>query len=151
MNSEPRDVRSGARDALAEVASDDPRKGDEGARALRRLGGAALPYVLPLLDTLSPDARGRAAVALAPVAARMGLGDRAGLDQPETAAPFWARFWDDRALDFTRTAVDRAVERLVEHGSDLRERDLAALDTFALPEILRAIGDPTSTARRSSG
>ncbi len=107
---------------------------------MQRLGGAALPYVLPLLDTLSPDARGRAAVALAPVARRMGVGDRAGLDQPETAAPFWARFWDDRALDFTRTAVDRAVGRLVEHGSDMRERDLVALDTFALPEIVGAIG-----------
>jgi peptide/nickel transport system permease protein len=140
VNYDPRDVRSGAQGALAQVASDDPRDQEEGASALQRLGGAALPYVLPLLDTLSPDARGRAAVALAPVAARMGLSDRVGLDQPETAAPFWARFWDDRSLDFTRSAVDRAVERLVEHGSDMRERDLAALDTFALPEILGAIG-----------
>jgi hypothetical protein len=35
--------------------------------------------------------------------------------------------------------VDRAVGRLVEHASDLRERDLLALDTFALPEIIRAM------------
>ena len=60
------------------------RSKTQGARALQRLGGAALPYVLPLLDTLSPEARGRAAVALAPVAERMGLADRTGLDQPET-------------------------------------------------------------------
>jgi peptide/nickel transport system permease protein len=139
FNADPRDVRSYARDALGRLASEDPGQQDEGARTLQRLGGAALPYVLPLLDTLSPDARGRAAVALAPVADRMGLVERAGLEQPATATPFWTRFWDDRALDFTRAAVERAVERLDEHGSDLRERDLTALDTFALPEVLRAI------------
>jgi peptide/nickel transport system permease protein len=149
FNANPRDVRSNAQGALAQLAADEPARAqgsaqaegpqEEGARALARLGGAALPYVLPLFDSLSPDARGRAAVALAPVAGRMGLVDRAGVDQPETAIPFWTRFWDDRALDFTRTAVERAVERLVEHGSDLRERDLVALDTFALPEILRAM------------
>ena len=139
VNADPRDVRSNAREALTRVAAEDPGLHDAGARALERLGGAALPYVLPLLDSLSPDARGRAAVALAPVAARMGLTGAAGLDQPEIAAPFWTRFWDDRALDFTRPAVERAVERLVEHGSDLRERDLVALDTFSLPEIMRAM------------
>ena len=96
--------------------------------------------MLPLLDTLSPEARGRAAVALGPVADRMGIADRTGLDQPATATVFWTRFWDDRALDFTlQRRRRRAVEQLVEHGSDLRERDLAALDTYALPEIVRAI------------
>ena len=139
VNADPHDVRSNARQALALVAAESPRAQEEGAHALQRLGGAALPYVLPLLDTLSPEARGRATVALAPLAKRMGLADRTGLEQPETATPFWTRFWDDRALDFTRTAVERAVERLVEHGSDLRESDLIALDTFALPEVLRAI------------
>jgi peptide/nickel transport system permease protein len=139
FNPDPADVRTGARDALALLATEDPRQQEEGARALQREGGAALPYVLPLLDTLSPEARGRAAVALGPVADRMGIADRTGLDQPATATVFWTRFWDDRALDFTRNAVERAVERLVEHGSDLRERDLAALDTYALPEIVRAI------------
>jgi peptide/nickel transport system permease protein len=149
VNADPRDVRSNARDALAHLAADGPGQEDqrkEGARSLQRLGGAALPYVLPLFDSLSPDARGRAAVALAPVAERMGLGDGAGLDRPETAVPFWARFWDDRALDFTRAAVERAVDRLAEHGSDLRERDLAALDTFALPEILRAVASGVDRA-----
>ncbi len=146
FNAEPRDVRSHARDALALVATEDTQAQEEGAQALQHLGGAALPYVLPLLDTLSPEARGRATVALAPVAERMGLADRTGLEHPETATPFWTRFWDDRALDFTRTAVDRGVERLAEHGSDLRESDLTALDTFALPEILHAITTGTDRA-----
>jgi peptide/nickel transport system permease protein len=139
VNANPKDVRAYAREALAHVASDDGREQDEGASELRRLGGAALPYVLPSLDSLSPDARGRAAVDLAPVAERMGLPERAGLSEPEAATLFWTRFWDDRALDFTRAAVSRAVARLIEHGSALRESDLMALDTFALPELVHAI------------
>ncbi|HEX3769323.1 MAG TPA: ABC transporter permease [Polyangiaceae bacterium] len=139
LNPNPKDVAAYAREALTRIAGDDPRQQEDGARELVRLGGAALPYVLPSLDALSPEVRGRAAVALGPVAARMGLTGRAGLDQPETATLFWTRFWDDRALDFTRPAVARAVARLIEHGSALRESDLMALDTFALPELLHAI------------
>jgi peptide/nickel transport system permease protein len=139
VNPTPRDVRSNARDALTQLTTGDAFEQDQGARTLGWLGGAALPYVLPLLESLPPDARGRAAVALAPVADRMELADRTGLTEPATAALFWTRFWDDRALDFTRTAVDRAVSRLVDRGSDLRESDLVALDTYALPELVRAM------------
>ena len=117
------------------VAGGGPRH-EAGARELRRLGGAALPFVLPSLEALPPDARGRVAVALAPVADRMGISHGADLMRPEAAALFWTRFWDDRALDFTRTAVDRAVDRLVEHGTDLREADLVSVDTYALPELV---------------
>ena len=143
VNTHPQDVVSLAASAVAHVAAAD----EERARAARRLGelgGAALPYVLPSLESLPPDARGRVAVALAPVAERMGLAP-AGVDleAPASAALFWSRFWDDRALDFTRTAVDRAVGRLIEHGSDLREADLVAMDTYALPELVRAM--PTTT------
>jgi peptide/nickel transport system permease protein len=83
------------------------------------------------------------AVALAPVASRMAIGNASDLGQPQTAALFWSRFWDDRALDFTRTAVDRAVSRLVEHGTDLREADMVSLDTYALPEVIRAMTTTT--------
>jgi peptide/nickel transport system permease protein len=138
VNTDPQDVRSRARDAVSHVAAGDERyaaAGDE----LCRLGGAALPYVLPLLEALSPDARGRVAETLAPVAERMQVADAEQLRRPEAAVLFWTRFWEDRAPDFTRTAVDRAVGRLVEHGSDLREHELLVLDTFALPEIVRAM------------
>jgi ABC-type dipeptide/oligopeptide/nickel transport system permease component len=149
VNSDPRDVRSRAREAVDHLAADDARR-DLAARALRILGGAALPYVLPQLEALSPEVRGRVAVALAPLAERMGLSSSEDLDQAASAALFWTRFWDDRALDFTRTAVDRAVARLVEHGSDLREEDLAKLDTFALPAVvgaMRTTRDPLAMAR----
>ncbi|HEY3822450.1 MAG TPA: ABC transporter permease subunit [Polyangiaceae bacterium] len=146
VNTRPKDVVSRATAAVKEVASGGADQGaDEGrgARELRRLGGAALPYVLPLLEALPPEERGRVAVALAPVASRMGLGGAADLRAPQTAALFWSRFWDDRALDFTRTAVARAVSRLIEHGTDLRETDLVSLDTYALPEVIHAMTTTT--------
>jgi ABC-type dipeptide/oligopeptide/nickel transport system permease component len=147
FNAQPQDVRSRARDALVHVAADDARH-EQGAVELQRLGGAALPYVLPLLETLPPEARGRVAVALAPLADRMGIARAYDVGESEAAALFWTRFWDDRALDLSRTAVQRAVTRLVEHGSDLRERDLVGLDTFALPEVIAALAASSNPETR---
>ncbi len=150
VNRSPQDVRSRARAAVARVAAGDPgapsdvlARAHQGTDELQRLGGAALPYVLPSLEALPPDARGRVAVALAPVAERMGLAAREDVAQPEAAALFWTRFWDDRSLDYARTAVDRTLTRLLNHGSDLREQDLVALDTFALPEVIHAMATTT--------
>ncbi len=138
FDSNPPDVRTRTAQAVALVANGDAHS-EAGARALVWLGGAALPWVLPTLESLPPDARGRVAVALAPLAERMELVHEGDLTQPDVALLFWTHFWEDRALDFTRPAVARAVGRLVEHGSDLREKDLLSLDTFALPEIVTAM------------
>jgi ABC-type dipeptide/oligopeptide/nickel transport system permease component len=138
INTSPQDVRSRARDAVAHVAAGDARH-EAAARQLQVLGGAALPHVLPLLESLQPEERRRVAAALVPVGARMGLAGAADLKQPGAAVLFWTRFWDDRALDFTPMAVNRAVARLVEHGSQLRESDLISLDTFALSEVIHAM------------
>jgi ABC-type dipeptide/oligopeptide/nickel transport system permease component len=140
FNWRPEDVRSRARDALAHVAAGDAEH-DLAARDLRRLGGAALPYVLPRLESLGPDARRRVAVALAPIAERMGFergAARAAAD-PDAAVLFWTRFWDNRALDFTRPTVNRAVARLIEHGSAAREHEIVAVDTFALQALIRGM------------
>src|SRR5579883_1027843 len=142
FDSNPPDVRTRAVQAMNLVANDDAHR-EAGARALVWLGGAALPWILPTLESLPPDARGRVAVALAPLADRMQLEHADDLTRPETAVLFWTHFWEDRALDFTRPAVARAVARLVEHGSDLREKDLLDLDTFALPEIVAAMTTDT--------
>jgi len=138
VNARPQDVRSRASAAIIHVAAADGAA-EGSVRELQSMGGAALPYVLPALEALAPDARGRVAVALAPIAERMRLAATDELRRPEAATSFWTRFWDDRALDFTATAVDRAVARLVEHGTALREADLIALDTFALPELIGAM------------
>jgi ABC-type dipeptide/oligopeptide/nickel transport system permease component len=141
FNWRPEDVRSRAQDALAHIAAADADHA-QAERDLRHLGGAALPYVLPRLEALPPDGRRRVVMALAPIAERMGFEGgraRAALAEPDTAALFWTRLWDNRALDFTRPTVNRAVARLIEHGSDSRERELAAVDTFALQALVRGM------------
>ena len=138
VNPDPQDVRSRAAWATSHVAAGDA-EAEIAATELRRLGGAVLPYVLPQLEALAPDARGRLAVALGPIAERMGLASADNLAESQAAALFWTRFWDDRALDFTPAAIERSVERLVEHGSDLREEDLVRLDTFALSAVVAAM------------
>jgi peptide/nickel transport system permease protein len=140
FNASPRDVRARAADAVALVVQDEPMRARGDARLLR-LGAAALPYVLPKLEQLSPEARGVAALALMPVAERMEAVSPGEVTTADAAVLFWARFWEDRALDFTGAAVDRSVTRLVDHPSDLRERDLRSLDTFALGAVIAAMRD----------
>jgi ABC-type dipeptide/oligopeptide/nickel transport system permease component len=140
FNSDPDDVRSRAERCARHLASDD-LFAPMAAHQLASLGGAALPYVLPKLDVLAPAERGRVAVALAPIAQRMGLGSPDKLTNPDYAAAFWQRFWEDRSLDFTPPSVHRAVHRITLHGTELRERDLVVVDTFALSEIMMALGE----------
>lgn len=138
FNEAPEDVRSRVEDCVAHVVV-----GDEDAvfceHRLAIMGGAALPYLLPRLDDIPPAERGRLALALAPVARRMGVGEERDLVNPDRAALFWERFWDDRSVDFTEPAVRRAVQRLVRRGTDLREQDLKVVDTFALRQIVEAM------------
>jgi len=147
LNAHPEDVRSRAAADVRVIAADgaSPVVAGDAARELARLGGAALPYVLPELDKLKPAARGRVAVALGPIAERMGLvGVR--LDDPAEASRFWDRFWEDRAVDFTPAAVRRAVRRIAEAETVLRDRDILEVDTYALEALIDALGEATDRA-----
>ncbi len=106
------------------------------ANTLVRLGGAALPHVLPRLDSLSPEGRQRVARALAPLAARMDTAVEQTLRRNDSAAEFWSRFWEENFVDFNEVIVRRVVSRYAQRASDLRERDLRRLDTFALDELI---------------
>ena len=137
VNLQPLDGAARARRALAALVAG----GDDAERASRelsRLGGAALPHVLPALPTLEPDAQARIVLALAPVAERMGVGNVALARDPERGARFWARFWEDRGVDFRTAQVRTAVRRLLRYGSASRADELYAVDTFALPELIEA-------------
>jgi ABC-type dipeptide/oligopeptide/nickel transport system permease component len=112
---------------------------DAAARKIVKIGGAALPHVLPELDALPPAARVRVALALTPVARRLGLGSREELKNPETAVLFWNRFWQDRAIDFRPGVAKRAVRRIAQRASEGRRDDVIGLDTFALPELIAAL------------
>ncbi len=136
FNPRPRDVHTLADDCINHISGNDDMA-PLAAYRLEKAGGAALPYVLPNLDKLPPGGRGRVAVALAPVAERMGVGDPKGLRDPQEAVLFWQRFWEDRELDFTGPAVRRTIGRLVQRPTEERETDIVELDTFALPELIR--------------
>ena len=145
VNLAPVDVRIRAARAAAAVASDDANAAG-GRRELERLGGAALPYVLPRFDSLPPEQRTRLALALAPTAQRMGLGSRDEVTDPARAVAFWSRLWDDRGVEFRQASVRSAVNRLVRYGSTTRVADLVEFDTFALDDVLAALRVPTDRA-----
>ncbi|WP_438019264.1 ABC transporter permease subunit [Sorangium sp. So ce315] len=144
VNLDPRDVRLRALEATRAIAA-----GGDGAAAaadeLRRLGGAALPHILPL-DALAPEPRTRVALALAPVAARMGLPRAEEAADPAHAVAFWTRFWDDRGIEFRPASVRSAVRRLVRYGSASRAAELRELDTFALQPVIAALQPPRDAA-----
>lgn len=145
LNLAPVDVRARAEQAVATIV--EGRGGVvEARRELGRLGGAALPHVLPRLDALAPEQRAQVALALAPVARRMGIGAEAEITDPERAAAFWRRFWDDRGIEFRRATVRSDVSRLVRYGSATRAAELLELDTFILDDVLAALEIPSDGA-----
>ncbi len=137
----PDDVRSRAEDAVRHLSIED-EAAPIAAHTLARLGGAAFPYVLPKLDNLSPDARGRVAVSLGAVAERMGLAPAASLRDPAKASGYWTRFWEERALDFSDASVRRVVGRFLRQATDARVRDLVELDTFAVGPMMEELELP---------
>jgi ABC-type dipeptide/oligopeptide/nickel transport system permease component len=140
INTAPQGVRVRARAAMNAIAAGGP--GAAAARIeLARLGGAALPHVLPLLDALAPEPRAQVALALAPVARRMGI-DRPELDDSSRVVAFWVQLWSDRSVEYRTATVRSAVKRVMRYGSTSRARDLIELDTFALPEIIAALEPP---------
>jgi hypothetical protein len=139
VNTHPHDSRDLTLAAVREAAAGG-RSAEHARGELARLGGAALPHVLPALESLDPAARGRVALALAPIARRMGVGGDDDFATPERAVVFFTRFWQDRSADFRAAAVRRKVERLAERALPLRRKEVIELDTFALPELLDALG-----------
>ena len=142
VNLNPRDVRALAAQAVDGIVFGFDREAS--TALLQRLGGAALPYVLPQLDALGPVARGRVAMALEPVAVRMGLTAPNSFRTTADAVAFWTRFWEERSVDFKPAVVRRAVRRLASQGSDARRAELIELDTFALGGIMSSL-EPVRT------
>ena len=146
VNLEPQDVRDRAVRAMRAAARDDGPEAERARAELLRLGGAALPHVLPLLDSLEPSARGRVALALGAVALRMRVASVDDVSSPERALLFFGRFWQDRSIEFRPTTVRRAVERLSERSLTLRRDDVIHADTYALEALVAALGKVQSRA-----
>jgi len=139
FNPHPRGVKDLATSALRAIARGGP-PAVAAQISLARLGGAALPHVLPALDSLDPRSRERVALALTPVALRMGVASPEDLADGAQAVLFWTRFWQDRAIDFRAASVRHLTARLAERSIALRREDLIHVDTFALPALIDALG-----------
>lgn len=147
INPSPRDVRVRATEAVRTIATGGA-DAERAAAELQRLGGAALPHVLPLLDALAPEPRATVALALAPIAARMRMprADARETTDPARAVAYWTRFWDDRGVEFRAASVRSAVRRLVRYGSASRAAELRELDTFALQYLIEQLSPPEDMA-----
>jgi hypothetical protein len=143
FNPAPRSARSLSEAALAALAKQDDATA---ALELARLGGAALPHLLPRFESLPKLTRERVASALVPVAYRMGIAAPGEITSPSQAAQFWDRFWQDREMDFRPQLVRRLVMRLAEKSSVLRGEDVIQLDTYALPELVGLLEPPGDDA-----
>lgn len=150
FNVEPPDVRTRANVVLELLT--EPSAPQSAKEELARLGGAALPYVVPELDKLSPDKRTRVALALAPVARRMRVEHHGDIDDPKRVVLFWQRFWLARGIEFREATARSAVQRYARYGTDTRAAELRMLDTFALPAFFEALEPPETRedVRRAS-
>ncbi len=140
FNPEPGKVERLARESVQILSRGEGDQG-ESAALLARLGGAALPYVLPELDSLSPEGRERVAAALEPVRRRMGFAPTSGGEEAGSATLFWARFWEEHAIDFRPVVAERAAARLAQRSSPLRVAEVRRLDTFCLDALSHAVGE----------
>jgi peptide/nickel transport system permease protein len=141
FNQRPFDVARRVEQTLLQMGGD--ARVEQARADLVRLGGAALPHLLPRLDALPPAARAQVAVALAPVAKRMGIAT-AEVSDPRQAVAFWNRFWTDRSPDFRPANARRAVRRFAQHASSTREGDVIELDTYALEQIMLLLDELAS-------
>ncbi|HTM43621.1 MAG TPA: ABC transporter permease subunit [Polyangiaceae bacterium] len=137
LNRTPRGVDERAR-ALADTIVSEPGSSGAGSQ-LVTLGAAALPSLMPYLDSLTPKERARVAFALVPLAKRMGIADNDEFDTPEDAAASWNHYWTDHFIDYRPQVVERAVSRLAQRPSGLRLSEVRRLDTYALGSLMAAI------------
>lgn len=145
VNFAPQDVRARTKAALTAIIEGNDEVSASGRDELVRLGGAALPHVLPTLDSLSPEPRAKVTVALARIGQRMGFTSER-LDDPDRAIAFWTRFWNDRDIEFRRASARSAVRRLSRYGSGSRAAEMRELDTFVLEDIMSALEHPHDAA-----
>jgi peptide/nickel transport system permease protein len=134
FNPDPGAVEHLALSALREVAAVGEAS-PAAQRELAQLGGAALPFVLPALDSLSPEGRARVVKALRPVGVRMGFDMDEQGDQSRQVL-FWTRFWEEHSIDYRPSVARRAVTRVTQRSTSLRDAEVRQLDTYALDELI---------------
>ncbi len=116
----------------------DARSRTAAMASLAHRGIAALPYIVPNLQNLSPTVRSAALTVLACEAPTLTGGDHAPTDEAMAVA-WWQSFWDVRALDFRQGYAQRIAQRLAWHSSHNASEEITRLGTFALPALFKIL------------
>jgi len=144
-NPSPISAQTAAKAALESVLDKSP----SAESRLIELGGAALPALLEELTSLPVSQRRLVAENLWPLAKRMGLSEQrswTGLGSKDHAPDvdskllFWERYAEEHSLDLRPLSVARLVKRMAARDLKLRNADLIAVDTYALPTMISNIG-----------
>lgn len=141
FNASPVDVRTAVRRGMTELVTATAGSDAEqlAARRLVAIGGAGLPTLMAELDAYAPADRARVALALAPLAARMGLSKASDAERPELALRFWTQFWEASEVEFRLPAARTTTRRWIVYGDRAREEEVFRLDTFALEPLFELL------------
>ncbi|NLN63710.1 MAG: ABC transporter permease subunit [Myxococcales bacterium] len=137
LNPAIEDIQTHTARSLIQLQQPDTRR-----RAIRDLihrGAAVIPYLVPELPHLPPDARDAALEALEAIAQRIGNHEELAL--AEDPAAYWARYHSVYGSDYASARVTRLIRRLVRHRDTLALHELRRLDTFILPELMSTLAD----------
>ncbi len=137
LNTEIADVETHVDGLL--LAADDPKRRPFVRRQIAALGGAAIPYVVPRLVDLDPEAVQTVLDGLDPVAKRIGVDEE--MKEKGDREEFWHDYWDYYKMDYRQARSRRLVLRFVEEQNELAGRELRRLDTYCLPAIFEVLGD----------
>jgi peptide/nickel transport system permease protein len=137
LNTDIQDLPRRVRTLLAGLS--DPERRIDNVRAIARLGGAGLPYIVPQLETLPPFARDAALEGLAIAAERMGVAEEIARGGAPLDA--WRDFWEQANLDFKTGRARRLALSLLDRDNPHAEAELRRLDTFAIGQIIPLFED----------
>lgn len=149
-NPAPSSAQVAAERALSKVLAGN----SAGARELDVVGGAALPVVLDRMTTMSVGDQRKVAGALRPIAQRIQSRQRSSFERLGAIGQeknsrsealdrellFWQRYRDEHALDLRPLSTSRLVRRMSERDVGRMSADLVAIDTYALPTLVAALG-----------
>jgi len=145
LNFNIQDAKKDAKEIISALKNEMRR--DWVRRQISYRGGAILPYIIPVLDSLSAQEQEVVINALEKVGDRMGLKDELSASKDKVA--FWKSYWSYYNLDYKMSRARRLVDRFVSYHDDLAYKEIVRLDTFAFPAVFEALKKEEKSERLS--
>lgn len=116
-----------------------PADRDEAAEELTRIGGAALPHLVPRVAGTEGELRASLLEVMAAIAERCGLSD--DLNAASDPVQFWQEYWDVYGVDYRPARARRLVRRLVRRDDPLAQAELRRLHSYAFPPLMESLDE----------